>query len=131
MERLFRGSWTIGPFHAHAFRLEGKGSHTILHHHEHDHLVSADKPIAVYKLGEDELEGVVPIAAGDKRLVAARCRHMIVALEDGATECECLFSRYDEHGDLLADPKMEARNPYKENCDLSTLPRIVRDLLNA
>jgi hypothetical protein len=127
-ERLFHGEWSVGPFHCYPFRLTKRGSHTILHAHGHDHLVSANKPIAVYRLGRDGGEEVIPVPSGDRRLVAAHAEHLIVALEDD-TECECLFSRYDERGEFLADPKEDSRQPYHEPCNEANLPAFVREFL--
>lgn len=128
-ERLFHGSWSVGPFHCYPFTLRGRGAHTILHAHEHDHLVSASQPIAVYALRRDGVGIVDKIALGDRRLIAAHTEHAIVALEDGDTVCECLFSRYDEHGDFLGNPKEDSRSPYTEPCDPSNLPQAVLDVL--
>jgi hypothetical protein len=128
-ERLFHGEWSVGPFHCYPFTLRGRGAHTILHAHEHDHLVSASQPIAVYALKRDGIEIIDPIVRGDRRLIAAHTEHAIVALEDGDTVCECLFSRYDEHGDFLADPKEASRAPYAEPCDPGNLPQAVQDAL--
>ncbi len=127
-ERLFHGSWSVGPFHCYPFRLTARGSHTILHAHEHDHLISADRPIAVYALTAAGPQ-IVPVAPRDRRLVAAHTDHLIFALEDGGTECECLFSRYDEHGDFLAEPKEASRHPYTEPCDPANLPPLVLEYL--
>ncbi len=129
MERLFYGSWSVGPFHCYPFTLTGRGSHTILHAHEHDHLVSANRPIAVYALKRDGTEIVDRIEQSDRRLIAAHTEHLIVALEDGGTVCECLFSRYDENGDFLADPKEGSRTPYCEPCNPGDLPAAVFELL--
>jgi len=128
-ERLFKGTWSVGPFHCYPFRLVGRGSHTILHSHEHDHMVSADRPIAVYRMGKDGEDEVIPIAANDRRLIAAHTEHLIVALYHGITDCECLFSRYDGHGDFLADPKETSRQPYREPCDPANLPPLVLEYL--
>ncbi len=128
-ERLFRGSWSVGPFHCYPFTLTKRGSHTLLHAHEHDHLVSANKPIAVYAMTTDGEGQLVPVGLGDRRLIIARTEHLIVALEDD-TECECLFSRYDESGAFLDDPKETcARQPYRERCHERNLPALVFEYL--
>ncbi len=125
-ERLFHGSWSLGPFHCHPFRLSGRGAYTVLHAHAHDHLISANKRIGVYRTDPEELHRV---QHGDRRLVKAGVCHLIVSMEEGDTECECLFSRYDEHGDYLADPKESPRGPYRESCNLGTLPDMVQRML--
>jgi hypothetical protein len=128
-ERLFHGSWSVGPFHCYPFTLRGRGAHTILHAHEHDHLVSADQEILVYALLRHGIELVEPVVPGDRRLIAAHTEHAIVALAEGDTVCECLFSRYDENGDFLGNPKEHSRSPYAEPCDPGNLPQAVRDVL--
>ncbi len=127
-ERLFHNSESIGSFHTYKGVLIGKGTYTLLHAHEHDHMVRANKPIGVYRVGGDMPEEVHIIGIWDKRLVAAHVQHMLFALCDGETEYECEFSFFDENGPI-GDPKEASLTPYSERCDLTTLPEMVRKLL--
>ncbi len=129
MERIFHGSWTLGPLHCYPFTLIGRGSHTVLHSHAHDHVLGASRPIAVYVVHQNGEQEIVPEPSGGRYLVCAHAEHLIFALEDGGTDCACMFSRYDENGEFLEDPKEASRQPYREPCDPANVPPLVLEYL--
>lgn len=128
--REFLGEWDIGPLHGHPFTLKGRGAATKLHKHERDHTVYADKRIAVYALWPDGVEKAEAFGRWpDKRLIPAGVEHIVIALEEGDTFVECVFSRYDEKGVLLLNPKKIV--PYTEDTSGVELPQLLQDLLTS
>lgn len=126
LKRIFTGSGCAAGFDYHHFELHGRGSYTVLHEHKRDHLSLADKPIGVYCISGGR-EFIEPIGFFDKRVIKAGVKHILFALEDGVTECECLFTKYDENG-VISSPKDQAE-PYEEICDYESLPKLVKEYL--
>jgi hypothetical protein len=97
--------------------------------------MQADRRLGVYAIVRGEPQIVIPKPMGNvvpfECIVKARVPHLVFALEDGVTNFQCLFSRYDENGLLLAAPHEESRSPYSETCDPATLPDLVKRLLDA
>lgn len=125
-KRLFLGHEDLGTIHIHKFALVGKGSYTVLHAHEYDHLMLVNRDVLVYRTNPKEAHYV---PAGDKKWIKAHVWHMVIACEDGETECECLFAKYDENGKIF-DVKQSSKTPYEEKCDLGYLPSEVRKLIH-
>jgi hypothetical protein len=126
--REFHGEWNMGPFHCFPFRLAKRGDSTILHAHEHDHLSRSNKRTALYAILPNGVEKVDVVGAFGWRLVKAGVQHIVLALEDNC-ECECLFSRYDENGHLLDDPKHTIRHEaYREVLKIR-LPALLEEVL--
>lgn len=128
--REFLGEWNLGPLHGHPFMLSGRGSATILHKHVYDHVVFANKRFAVYAKWPDGYEKVEAVGVWpDKRYIPKGVEHIVIALEDGDTHCECLFARHDENGVALFNPKELMPEPYREDNSNVVLPALLQELL--
>jgi hypothetical protein len=129
MQRTFKGEWSLGELHGYPFTLDGRGAYTQLHAHDKGHVMQATRRVGVYAVLPSGFEHVETVPQGETRYIKAHIPHIVFAVEDGLTECQCLFSRYGAEGEFRADPKEGSRQPYVETCDLTQLPDLVQKWL--
>lgn len=124
----FLNDWETKNLFGHPFVLKCKGACTTLHEHERDHTVFANKRIAVYALWPDGYEKAEALGAfPDFREIPAGVKHIVIALEEGETNCQCVFSNYDERGLRVKDPHKQ-KPPSEDNTGMA-LPALLVELL--